>query len=314
MRLRIMRAGAALALALSGMPLQAEPVTLPAGMLVELELQHHVNSAYIHAGSPIYFRVASDIAIADQVLIRKGTLVTGKMEQANARGMVGRSGSMSLGVRDITAVDGTHVAVDADLSSQGRSRTGATVAWTLFWGVPGLITRGVNPYLERGTTLDAKVVHDIPVDPGKVAGTGDVVAPEATDVGSSAAPSALPAPQEMKITGSKFASWSSKKPLQFDIERNKDLKTVEFQVQPPAGVADPAAALRTVELVSFDGVPVPEHMQAVSATAKSVTFDGWSIVRFCKEGATTLHFAGVTPDGQPFAGDYQLMVKIKKKG
>lgn len=306
MRLRIMRAGAALALALSGMPLQAEPVTLPAGMLVELELQHHVNSAYIHAGSPIYFRVASDVAIADQVLIRKGTLVTGKMEQANARGMVGRSGSMSLGVRDITAVDGTHVAVDADLSSQGRSRAGATVAWSLLWGVPGLITRGVNPYLERGTTLDAKVVHDVPVDPGKVAGAGDAV--------SSAAVAAPAAPQEMKITGSKFASWSSKKPLQFDIERNKDLKTVEFQVQPPAGVADPAAALRTVELVSFDGVLVPEHMQAVSATAKSITFDGWSIVRFCKEGATTLHFAGVTPDGQPFAGDYQLMVKIKKKG
>src|SRR5689334_22114670 len=76
--------------------LSAAPVTLPAGMLVELELQHHVNSAYIHAGAPIYFRVARDVSISNEVLIKQGTLVTGKMQQANARGIIGKSGSMLL--------------------------------------------------------------------------------------------------------------------------------------------------------------------------------------------------------------------------
>jgi hypothetical protein len=94
----------------------AGPVKLPAGMSIDLELQHHVNSNYVPAGSPIYFRVAHDIAIDNQVLIRAGTLAVGKMEQASSRGMVGRSGSMTLEVRTVKAVDGTEIPIEADLN------------------------------------------------------------------------------------------------------------------------------------------------------------------------------------------------------
>lgn len=79
----------------------AAPVKLPAGMQVNLELQHHVNSGYVPAGSPIFFRVANDVVIDGQTLIGKGTLVEGKMQQASVRGRVGKSGSMTLDVRSV---------------------------------------------------------------------------------------------------------------------------------------------------------------------------------------------------------------------
>lgn len=279
----------------------ADPVKLPAGMGVELELQHHVNSSYIPAGAPIYFRVAKDVQISGQTLIRAGTLVTGKMEQATDRGMVGKSGSMQLDVHSVKAVDGTEIPISADLSKQGRSRTGATVAWMLVWGLPGLITHGVNPYMERGTSITGSVITEMSVDPSKSGAETDAVA-------------TVPAASAIPITfvKEKFASGSS--PFKFDIEKDKDLKTVSFDVQVPGQLADPAESLKSLELVAIDGVPVPVEVHAKSATAKSVIFDGWSIVQYCRSGVTDLKFRGVSPSGQVVEGDYQLKLVVVKKG
>jgi hypothetical protein len=278
----------------------AEPVKLPAGMRVVLELQHHVNSAYIPTGSPIYFRVAKDVQINGATLIREGTPVVGKMEQASERGMVGHSGSMALGVRTVTAVDGTNVPVEADLTKQGRSRTGATVAWTLFWGIPGLITKGVNPYLERGTTIEADVTNEIAIDPA--------LAPAPAP-----APESGPTPLPLTVKSYKFAGGTTDK-LTFDIERNKDLKTVTFQMAVPPEMTEPAASLGALQLVAVDGIAVPEVVQAKSATDKSATFDGWAIVRFCRNGTTELKFRALSPAGQVAEGTYQMHIKVTKKG
>jgi hypothetical protein len=279
---------------------QADPVKLPAGMRVPLELQHHVNSVYVPTGASVYFRVAEDVKIDGKTLISSGTLVTGKMEQANSRGMVGRSGSMNLGVRWVKAVDGTNVPVEADVSRQGRSRTGATVGWIIFWGLPGLITKGVNPYMERGTMIDANVMGDTAINPAPI----------------DAAPAAAAAPAEpplaLAIKNYKFEG-DSVDHLVFDIERNRDLKTVTFEVTPPSALTDPAASLESVQLVEFDGVAVPEEVHATSATNSAITFDGWSIARFCRDGTTALKFRGRSASGQVFDGVYQMRISVKKK-
>lgn len=276
------------------------PITLPNGMSIELELQQHVNSAYVPTGAPIYFRVAKDIRIQDQVLVRAGTLVTGKMQLAAKRGRVGKSGSMSLGVDFVDAVDGTHVPIDADLAKQGRSRTGATVAWTLFWGIPGLITQGVNPYLEKGTVVSGQVVADTRVDVSRAL----------------PAPPALPPPVEpatLHVVKHKFAS-SSAAVLKFDIERNADLKTVSFEMQ----AADVAAgrALDGLALVAVDGVALPEPLVPASIEGTKVTFDGWSVVRYLHDGESRLRFRAPppTPDAAPLDGTYAVTIKVEKKG
>jgi len=277
-------------------PGYAEPVKVPAGMLVELELQHHVTPGYMKVNVPVYFRVAEDVAVGGQTLIRKGTLVTGEVEQSAGRGMVGRSGAMALGVRIATAVDGTSVPIDADLNQQGRSRGGALVGWTLFWGIPGLITKGVNPYIERGAIIEATVIGETYVDP-------------ANEVTVDERPAR---PLGMTVKGHEFAA-SSAKVFEFDIERNKDLKTIVFQIEPPTGLDNSATSLASVELVTVDGAPVPAPVQALATTAESATFDGWSIVKFCRDGVTELGFRGIATDGREFDGSYQLTLKIKKK-
>jgi len=55
-------------------------------------------------------------------------------------------------------------------------------------------------------------------------------------------------------------------------------------------------------------------VQAKSATDKSATFDGWSIVRFCRNGDTELKFRAVSPAGQVSEGTYEMHIKVSKKG
>ena len=278
-------------------PVRAAPVKLPAGMNVPLELQHHINSAYVPIGSPIYFRVAKDVLIDDHVLIRAGTLAVGKMDQAQKRGMVGHSGNMTFSVHTVLAVDGTTVPIEADLAKQGRSRAGATVAWTLFWGIPGLITKGVNPYMERGTDISGNVVAETLIDPDKAVPAASLPA----------------AGTPMDIDKYRLGS-SSSSDIKFDIERDKDLKTITFEVKPVAGVADLTGALKGLKLIAVDGVATPDDVAAVSATNHSATFDGWSILRFCRDGETTLRFRGSNEAGESVDGTIQVHVKVKKKG
>lgn len=274
----------------------AATLTIPKGMSVPISLQQHVTSGYVAAGSPIYFVVEADVAIGGQTVIRKGTPVVGKMDASQSRGRVGKSGSMAISVRTVEAVDGTVIPIDADFSKQGRSRSGATVAWVLFWGLPGLLTRGVNPYVERGVTWDANLLSDATVDPEK----------------AKPVPSLPAVVRELRITNHEFAGERAGKPLEFNIEKDKDLKSVKFTLDP--ATLPPGANLRNLRLVSVDGEPLVDPVTATAADAQSVSFETWSVVRFCNDGVTQLGFAGEGPDGALMGGTYTIPMKIKKKG
>ena len=275
----------------------AEPVMLPAGANIPLVLQEHVNSGYTPVGSSVHFRIAQDVVVDGRRLLAAGTLVTGRMEQATNRGRVGRPGMMMLEIRSVPAVDGTAVPVDADFSSQGRSRGAATAGWTLFWGLPGLITRGANPYLIKGDQLQATVLTATAIDPAMPTPT-----PPAVELG----PAYVVREhrwQGDRVNGEKF----------IDIERVAKMATVSFKLQLPGTEAEAAAMLGSLRLLRVDGVPVPDETRAMSVVRGAAVFDGWSIARYCGHGASTLLFAGTGTDGLPFHATRVLTVEIKTR-
>ena len=275
----------------------AEPVTLPAGMNVSLVLQHHVNSGYTPAGSNVYFRVAHDVIAGDRVLVARDSLVTGKMAQATERGMVGKAGTMLVSVDSVMGVDGTRVPVDADVSKQGRSRGWATAGWIAFWGLPGLITKGVNPYMQKGDVLQAVVSVATAIDPA-------AARPE---------PAPLELGEEFPVIEHQWARQHPNGVKEIDIERKDKLESVGFRVRLPQGAADPARILGSMRLYSVDGVAVPEEVKPVSVKDGMALFEAWSIARYCGDGTTSLLFVGTDGDGRPFHASRDLEVEIKKK-
>jgi hypothetical protein len=282
-------------------PAKAATTELAAGTPIVLRLEHHVTSAYVQPASQVYFRVDQDVAVDGRTLIAAGTLVTGEIYAATNRGMVGKPGTMALGVRLVTAVDGTQVPVEADLARQGRSRAWATVGWTVFWGLPGLITHGVNPYLEKGALLEARVLTDVSVDP-------DHVPTPASDAWKTTAPTSQPLP--LVIERHQFLPHASE-PYRFNIERGASLGKVRFQIGTTSATG--TAWLDRVDLVAVNGDPVPAPTRAVTAEAGSFTFDLWAILQFCVDGTNRLTFVAHAADGHDYAGGDDLEVRIRKK-
>ena len=269
----------------------ADGELLRSGTPVVLELQHHITSAYTAPGSPIRFRVAENVAADGRVLIAAGTPVAGRMRQTGDRAMLGTSGSMTFAVDFVPAVDGQQLRVVANETHQGRDRGNALAGWTIFWGLPGLMTRGVHSFLPRGSRFEALVLHDKRIGASMPAPVPAAVFTDATTAG--------------RVLSHRFSE-TRENPVRVDFERDRALGTVQFFVETPAG-----ADLASLKLVAIDGAPLDEPVPALSATADSFSFDSWSLLRYCRHGSTTLGWLGSGADGQPLGFEYALAVEIK---
>jgi hypothetical protein len=269
----------------------AESALLPSGTPILLELQHHITSAYTAPGSAIRFRVAEDLVIGGRTLVVAGTPVTGRMRQTGDRAMLGASGSMTFAVDFVPAADGQQLRVIANETHQGRDRGNALAGWTLFWGLPGLMTRGVHSYLARGTRFQALVLHDRRIGDALPVSPPAAVLADATASG--------------RVLRHRFSETRAD-PLRLDFERDRALGTVQFFVEAPAGTD-----LAGFRLVAVDGAALDEPVAALSATPDSFSFDSWSLLRYCRHGSTTLGWLGSGADGQPVGFEYKLAVEIK---
>lgn len=269
----------------------AEGELLRSGTPVLLELQHHITSAYTAPGSAIQFRVAEDVIAGGRVLVAAGTPVAGRMRQTGDRAALGTSGSMTFAVDFVPAVDGQQLRVIANETRQGRDRGNALAGWTIFWGLPGLMTRGVHSHLPRGSRFEALVLHDKRI--------GEAVLPPAT------AAALADATATGRVLSHRFSETRAN-PVRVDFERDRALGTVQFFVEAPVG-----ADLASLRLVSIDGDPLDEPVAAASATPDSFSFDSWSLLRYCRHGSTRLGWLGNGADGQPVGFEYALAVEIK---
>lgn len=272
----------------------AADVRLLSGTDVELVLQQHITSFYTPADTPVFFRVAKDVVVDGHVLIRGGTLVSGRMSQAADRRAAGISGSMTFGVRFVPTVDGENARIIANTTREGRDRGGALAGWTAFWGLPGLVTRGVNPYMLRGTTMYAQVLTE-----RRVRIDGEASPPNVDD--------ASPPATEAAISRVTFAD-SKAKVFRYDIERSRPLTSVTLSVALPA-----QETLASLALVRVDGLPIPAAVGARDVHGNDATFGAWSLLQFCRDGTTELGFEGTTSNGTRIRTVHAFEIRIDRK-
>lgn len=266
-----------LAMLVSGMALAG--VKLPSGAVVSLELQQTVTSAYTATDAPVYFRVKDDVRVGDHVLIRGGTLVTGRMVNAAGQQRMAQNGSFSYDVHFVPAIDGQNIRVIAGATRAGRDRSDTLATGVILWGVFGLLTHGANAWIERGAILDAQVLSDRMIDIDK---------PVAQ---------ALPVSDAWHAnTRSHRFDFTSSKVIELNLEKSRKLNNVRFELQP-----DPATPLTGAEplhwqLVTLDGAPLPQAIPALSVDAKGAVFDSWALLQYCHEGDNVVGFRAMLAD------------------
>ncbi|MGQ0429083.1 MAG: hypothetical protein ACT4UQ_04040 [Gammaproteobacteria bacterium] len=275
----------------------AEAVQLRSGTPVLLSLEHHVTSGYTPVGAMIHLRVAEDVMAGDRVVIRRGTPVRGRMRQAAGHAMMGASGSMTIGIDSVPAVDGQQLRVVASETRHGRDRSSTASSLAMFGVLPGLVTRGEHSYLPRGSVLRAEILF------GRRIATAAAAEPPAAPTHDDAA--------GMTVARHRF-SRSHTEPYRLDLGRDVKLGSVEFSLQWDPAASSDTAGWRAA-LIAVDGKALAEPVHAAAARRDAFEFEAWSVLQYCLEGTTVLRFRVVSPAGEALEADYPVAVALGRR-
>lgn len=275
----------------------ADKVVIKAGTSVAVEVMENLNSKLNSTGETVHLRVVEDVKVGNVVVIPKGSSATGKIGETKASQSVGRGGEIEFYVLQVSAIDGQPVSIDKDtLGSEGRQRTGATVGYTLLFGIPGLLAKGRQGVVLRGTQYDVTVKHDTEVD--------------------TSAPVAQPAlkPANVELSG----KFPDKQVVKFAKGKVKEELVAKITVKPEIQ-GEVQTASSSLEVVKMGDYILPKPIQpekveleAAKNTLK-VTFDWWEIIRFSAPETTPITVQLKLASGKVAQATLQLESEWKLK-
>ena len=148
---------------------QRREMKVPAGTPLEIEAASTVDSFQVRSGELLSFRVLVPVKIDGEVVIDKDALVTARVLEAKRGGHWGRAGRLSWTVRDVIAVDGTRIPVQADDIATANAKKTANAG-----GAGGLQSKNANSVkgdshsgeiAARTAAMGALLIPALPVAP-----------------------------------------------------------------------------------------------------------------------------------------------------
>lgn len=138
-------------------------VTIPDGTEFIALLDEELSSGSATEGDPVNFKVKDDVKVDGKTVIARDTLVKGTIANAEKAGRMGKGGKLGIRVESTTAVDGQKVRLRATKGGEGGDKVGTVIALSVFFGLFGLLKRGKNAKIKKGTEIkvytdEAKVV------------------------------------------------------------------------------------------------------------------------------------------------------------
>lgn len=141
-------------------PAPEEPLRLPAGTEVVLELAGDVSSAVVQRGDPFALRLAEPVFVDGRIVLPAGIAGFGEVIEAARHGVGGKPGKLILSARSLN-VDGRLLPLRGwKVLSAGDARIGASVAVTIVIGFPGFFIKGKDAVAPAGARATAKTLED----------------------------------------------------------------------------------------------------------------------------------------------------------
>jgi hypothetical protein len=128
-------------------------VTIPDGTELIAVLEEELSSGSATEGDPINFKLKDDLVVNGKVVIARDTLIKGTIANAQKAGRMGKGGKLGIRVESTTAVDGQKVRLRASKGGEGGDKVGTVIALSVFFGLFGLLKRGKNAKIKKGTEI-----------------------------------------------------------------------------------------------------------------------------------------------------------------
>jgi hypothetical protein len=139
-------------------------VKIPNGVSVEIEAPFAVSSQDVRAGDEISFRVVNPVKVDGVTIIAVGATATARVVKAERGGHFGRAGRLAWAMRDVTAIDGTRIPLQATGRIVGDSHAAKVATQMVLMGAALWIIapvallhgfkRGENAVLPAGKRLE----------------------------------------------------------------------------------------------------------------------------------------------------------------
>ena len=139
-------------------------VKIPNGVAIQVEAPFNVVSQYIKKGEKISFRVVNPVKVDGVVVIAQGATATAEVVQAERGGHFGRAGRLAWAMKDVVAVDGTRIPLQAGGRVVGDSHGAQVTTQMVLMGAGFFILaplallagfkRGENAILPAGKRLE----------------------------------------------------------------------------------------------------------------------------------------------------------------
>lgn len=153
----------------SDQPSAPASVKIPAGVRVELEMAHTIDSLTTRTNDLVSLRVVNPVVVEGVTVVAVGATATARVVRAERNGHWGRAGRITWELKEVTAVDGTRLPLSATGHVVGDSH-GAKVAAVVALSVlsPVALTagfkRGENAVVPEGKRFEAFIANESTVN------------------------------------------------------------------------------------------------------------------------------------------------------
>jgi len=140
-------------------------VKLKAHTPITIRCDKEINTRDIVSGSEVKFSVLADVKDSnDMILIKAGSPVTAQISFARSKGMIGRSGEVTISDFHTVAVDGAYVPLSASVSAKAEDKTVLSIVLSVVICPLFLLLNGDDAQVSVGTTKTAYTVSDVYVN------------------------------------------------------------------------------------------------------------------------------------------------------
>ncbi len=153
-------------------PPAKDKVTLKAGTPVFIVFPDGVSGDKTNPGQSVSARVLRDVKVEDVAVIAAGARVTAQVVDAKKASGWGQSGTVSIRVDGVEAVDGQYIPLSASQRGEGDTATGTAVATGVITGViclplalTGFLIKGDEGVIRPGTEAKAFTDAEAKIQP-----------------------------------------------------------------------------------------------------------------------------------------------------
>ena len=139
---------------------------LPAHTPIIIRNLNTITTNEIVSGGQVDFAVVADVKDANEnILIKANTPVTAQISFSKPKGMIGRSGEVTVSDFSTTAVDGSYVPLSGSVSAKPEDKMTMSIVLSVLLCPLFLLIKGDEAVVPAGTQKTAYTVTDVYIKP-----------------------------------------------------------------------------------------------------------------------------------------------------